>query len=343
MIVFLMVSLSVKGEGEDTFQLCNRTTSYDTCTDNCVKLRNDGSVDYCEDDITPCFCFPNRKCTSIGNCTQNESCMKLLSISQDAYCIPCYFAELRKPEPKIVDAAKSCVTPDPEPNIENDPDLEDDTFRNCTKGDDCLSICSRLDEQFGNLTTCDASKTDCFCFGTAFNLKCNNSSECAYGRACVNLVPDAEQAPDAEEAPKYCTTCEAISNHEPKLKFSDDLHFCSSTSVCLATHHLSHLPTSTLIFNTPRKALVFCDTFHSCATPGHIVTFQNQSMMMSTYCSRYALGHCVKRVMFVNSPRMQRRLRIKSQTNGLSFTALAAKYGTMVEERMLRIMIHLGL
>lgn len=125
--------------------------------------------------------------------------------------------------------------------------------------------------------------------------------------------------------------------------------------ICIAAHLLSHLPSEALIFSEHRRAAVLCDGSgrHSCATPGHMVVYEpHGAMMMSTYCARFAPSGCEKRVMLVNSPRMRRRVRVVSRGvgmkeegsgsgNRLEFTALAARHGTKVEERVLALVVRM--
>lgn len=63
-------------------------------------------------------------------------------------------------------------------------------------------------------------------------------------------------------------------------------------------------------------------------------------MRMSEYCKM--TGDCVKKDMMVNSPRWRRGLRVGSHTDGLEFTALAARWETTMEEHVLRALIRLG-
>lgn len=135
--------------------------------------------------------------------------------------------------------------------------------------------------------------------------------------------------------------------------------------ICIAAHLLSHLPAHDLVFSRHRRAFVLCDGRHRCATPGHMVVYEpHGAMMMSTYCARHvARGACDKRVMLVNSPRMRRGVRVlsediahtprKQRLDGegegeetkeramLQFTALAARYGTRLEERALALVIRM--
>lgn len=123
---------------------------------------------------------------------------------------------------------------------------------------------------------------------------------------------------------------------------TDDLETSESpdASICVDADALSHLPPTQLVYAAARRAVVLCDEHGSCATSGHIVHWHAVPMMMQTYCERYAT--CVRRIKHVNSPRMQRGLRIPTRTDGLEFTPLAARFATTVEEVILRQILSFG-
>lgn len=64
-------------------------------------------------------------------------------------------------------------------------------------------------------------------------------------------------------------------------------------------------------------------------------------MRMRAYCQRGDV-RCTRAVMLVNSPRMRRAARVPSNTHGLLFTALAARYDTRAEEMVLRMLVAVG-
>lgn len=111
--------------------------------------------------------------------------------------------------------------------------------------------------------------------------------------------------------------------------------------VCVDANLLSHLPVHELVYKSHRRASVLCDKTGSCATPGHIVVFNGRAMMMSSYCNK--VGDCQRRVMNVNSPKMNRKVRLATKTDGLHFTALASRYQTVLEERFLSTLIHMSM
>ena len=110
--------------------------------------------------------------------------------------------------------------------------------------------------------------------------------------------------------------------------------------ICIGVHHLQDV--DSLVYDTHRKAKVLCDSMGSCATPGHIVHWKGQAMMMISYCE-LAQEECVKKSMRVNSPSWKRGLRVKSLTDNLEFTAFAARYATRTEERLLTTAVRMGL
>lgn len=112
------------------------------------------------------------------------------------------------------------------------------------------------------------------------------------------------------------------------------------STVCVDARALAHLPREALVFPQHVRSAVLCDTYGSCATPGHMITFHGRPMMMTSYC---ALERCTRRVMFVNSPKYRRRLTIDSKTEHLKFTALAARYESATEELVLSTAVHIGL
>lgn len=124
---------------------------------------------------------------------------------------------------------------------------------------------------------------------------------------------------------------------EERVNEDDDLE----KLVCVDARALAHLPRDALVYEEHRKARVLCDVRGACATAGHMVRFEGRAMMMRSYCA--VVGGCVERVMRVNSPRYRRGLVVKSRTEGLVFTAFAARYGTKVEEGVLATAVHVGL
>ncbi|CAN8064314.1 unnamed protein product [Agarophyton chilense] len=142
----------------------------------------------------------------------------------------------------------------------------------------------------------------------------------------VNLV--APENLDGDE--------QASSSNSPLANAQQDI----DDQVCIDANALSHLHVNDLVYKTHRIARVLCDGHQSCATPGHMVVFNGRAMMMRTYCD---LVSCDQRIMQVNSPRFKPSIRIPSSTDGLHFTAFAARYQTRMEEIALTTVVHAGL
>lgn len=112
--------------------------------------------------------------------------------------------------------------------------------------------------------------------------------------------------------------------------------------VCIDAEALAHLERKDLVFAEHAWSDVLCDSAGSCATGGHIVVYSGRPMMMERYCALAAAG-CEWRKKYVNSPRYSRGRRVPSKTDGLEFTAFAARYQTKVEERVLVAAVRVGL
>lgn len=113
-----------------------------------------------------------------------------------------------------------------------------------------------------------------------------------------------------------------------------------SAGVCIDAELLSHFKPHELVFENHPTARVLCDPSGSCATKGHIVHYNGSVMMMSSYCD--VVG-CEEREMEVNSPRYRRGLKVESKSDGMRFTAFAARYETKTEEAVLSTAVHIGL
>lgn len=130
----------------------------------------------------------------------------------------------------------------------------------------------------------------------------------------------------------------------PSSEFSDagenESPSPSPEEVCIDASALEHLDEKELVFKTHPTARVLCDASGSCATKGHMVTWNGKAMMMRTYCT---IVGCEQRTMKVNSPRYTRGLRVTSKTDGLHFTAFAARYESRAEEGVLNAAVRMGL
>lgn len=142
---------------------------------------------------------------------------------------------------------------------------------------------------------------------------------------------------------KFCVTCKDYEEADSTALAVVEVvgkNTCQD-GVCFDANLLSHINQEGLVFPTHRRASVMCDAHGSCATSGHIVVFKQKSMMMRSYCE--VVGNCSRRVMSVNSPRMGVNVRVPTKTEGLEFTALAAKHGSTTEEVLLSTLVKFGL
>lgn len=110
--------------------------------------------------------------------------------------------------------------------------------------------------------------------------------------------------------------------------------------VCVDASALEHLERHELVFAKHVTARVLCDLSGSCATRGHMVVWKGDAMMMRSYCD--VVG-CQEKVIKVNSPKYRRGLRVRTKTEGLEFTAFAARYESTTEEGVLKAAVRVGL
>lgn len=110
--------------------------------------------------------------------------------------------------------------------------------------------------------------------------------------------------------------------------------------VCVDEKLLRHMSEEELVYERHVHARVLCDLQGSCATDRHMVMWHGQAMTMRGYCTKV---RCEEDERLVNSPRMQRGVRLPSRTYGLEMTALAARWDTWVERQVLGALIWLGM
>lgn len=160
----------------------------------------------------------------------------------------------------------------------------------------------------------------------------------------------SDASPDSEPTPEYSPSTTTLSPSPLSSQVTVGPEESVESDICIDANLLSHLPAENLVFPTHRRANVLCDTFESCATPGHIVEYRGQGMMMRTYCQKYS--PCTRNTRLVNSPkfafahrfRTSSRValnskftaRVASRTDGLLFTPLAARFETRFEEAVLQ-------
>lgn len=192
-------------------------------------------------------------------------------------------------------------------------------LENCQTNKDCTSDrCLDMDNVLTN--PCTTSANICLCMPKSFKV-CTSHDDCTDGTECYDtpLTTGAKIG-----------TCLNPANAER----------LSATRKCIDARALRHLETHELVFEKHSIAKVFCDEKQSCATPGHIVQYRGKGMMMKSYC---AIVGCERRFMEVNSPRYSVGMRIQSNTDSLSYTALAATHETFAEEAALSTLVRLGL
>lgn len=98
-------------------------------------------------------------------------------------------------------------------------------------------------------------------------------------------------------------------------------------STCVDSEAFRGFDKKDLVFENHAEETVLCDENGSCATPGHMVVFMGKATMMKTYCKVVV---CTREKRLVNSPGYRRGF-VKSNTNGLLFTAFAARYESRLE------------
>ena len=186
-----------------------------------------------------------------------------------------------------------------------------------------------------NVTKEDEDNSSCVCRPLRLT-RCEVTRDCSKGEYCGNV--DGEDnglrvclADDVKALPNELRTEGGI-NGTVGVK---------SDGVCVDSKLLNGLNHKELVFKEDVLAEVLCDIFGSCSTPGHMVVWKGKSMMMKRYCRSDGVK-CRKEVIYVNSRKWGIGRRIKSNTVGLEFTTLAARYESWVEESVLRCAIGSG-
>lgn len=226
------------------------------------------------------------------------------------------------------------------------------TLDNCVENDHCEGVRDCLwvsDRDFGICNEKLSKENICFCFPFTADLPiCESDKNCAPEEFCALLTeikeplcvsrtylkfPEDFRPVDPPPPEDEETKPESVTNDEPAAPKQTD------GGSCVDARALQHLPQQELVLDRHTLAKVLCDDNGSCATPGHVVLFEQKPMMMRTYCANVG---CQESVMAVNSPRYQRLLRIDSRTKGLQYTSFAARYETVVEEAILGLAITVG-
>lgn len=164
-------------------------------------------------------------------------------------------------------------------------------------------------------TPCN-NRAECHCSDPA-KLKCDSDEDCDTGEVCRSLF--GRQA--------------CLSENSTLLAVA--------VNICIHSEALGGFPQSALKYNTHQLARVICDEWGSCATAGHIVRYRGKAMCMKSYCN--LVGGCAEKIVRVNSPNYRRGLTVESRTDGLVYTAFAARYATRWEEKILSVLVWFGL
>lgn len=332
-------------------------------TGTCTTETNNGELDYCwtgSDRERGCTCvITDWICTDSDDCLVGTKCVALFPSSETKYCVTCSSGTGRIPEP-ILHNGSSPLCPADVPTYTS-PKGDDfaDYLQQCT--DDILinscrfpMECMQLNNN-GNLASCKSNQ--CFCIG--FEEQCKSDSDCSFDQGCFRMLPHSFTG--------FCISCSSIDNRDPQPYPLDSGNRCNgespvvtnptnsgssnrpdtpggndtSSTVCIATHALEGVDKKHLIYTEHQRAAVLCDEHDNCATPGHIIMFREKSMMMQTYCSTSEI-QCRRTVMYVNSVRMMRGLRISSKSSNFQYTTFAARYETWIEEKIISFFMRLG-
>lgn len=184
----------------------------------------------------------------------------------------------------------------------------------CSSTADCLSSynCVTFEGR-----ECASADDKCVCVTLNFE-KCEADEDCAEDEKCRTIG----------DFGRICT---------PRV--SDVVQDVASSLVCIDADALAHMGRDELLFEEHQTANVLCDDSGSCATPGHVVRYRGVGMMMKSYCG---LVGCVEKVIKVNSPRYRFGVRVPSKTEGLEYTAFAARYESMAEETTMAAAVRMG-
>lgn len=160
-----------------------------------------------------------------------------------------------------------------------------------------------------------------FCVSNEMNFECYRQVTAGLSLEGKGPEESAEGSPEVSETPQ------------------NDGTGGNGEGVCIGTKHLGEFNQDELVFDEHQMANVLCDNAGSCATPGHIVIWEGQGIMMKTYCN--IVGGCTREKMTVNSPKWKAGRRIKSDSEGLSFSVYAARYESNVEESVLKSVVRM--
>lgn len=290
-----------------------------------------------------CRCFPAFNFLSClnaddGICEAGERCVQRDNLS---ICLSCAMAFEWTKNPSNLDPVHpNCFrspTPTPTSGV-------CDFARNITGGfvgdpcrtnEDCVSprFCiGKLNGLSGSAyMQCSDDMRLCQCFSGSFG--CKKSGDCGPEEICVIHF-------SVEGGTPACISRRLFDEeHHREVGVRPSPPSEGVTSVCINAKALRQaLPASELIFSRDIRAPVLCNRHGDCATDGHIVDVRGAFMMMKSYC-KVVRGGCVRRMRWVNSPRLERGRRVKAKHSEMKFTAFAARRETKLEEHFLRAVI----
>lgn len=222
----------------------------------------------------------------------------------------------------------------------------------CRTSSECLDdrVCVRYGAKSWD-HACQPEDRACMCIPASGPLFCDRGRTCGEGEVCATTFVLTTRP--------YCVSREVVTRFVgvTKTKESDTLPSSDSKpeetvhasptkasegSACVDVRLLQHVPRKQLVFARDVFSTVLCDSSGTCATPGHIVTFQGKAMLMQRYCDK-TTGGCERQERWVNSPRFRRKLRVATLSDGLEITAFAARHGTLAEEYALSALVKIGL
>ncbi|KAI0557333.1 hypothetical protein FGB62_317g03 [Gracilaria domingensis] len=304
------------------FELCSASSE---CTGDRVCFTEvDGIVMECfGQDGCRCFSFSNPACFSGNDCEEGESCV-MLEGSENLVCVSNEI--LRQNETAQTDADKSDdegpnsgvpnrevadFTPSPSNGVEEEFDDLTPSPSNVFEEEIDDLLPSPSNDAAGEVDDLIPSPSN---LGSDEVGECESNSDCEPDEVCTE-----------NGGPSECTVLPSPAEEE--------------ADVCISAHHLTELNADEVLYSRNRWARVLCDEHSNCATPGHIVTYDGTAMMMRRYCE---LAGCTEKTHRVNSLKYVRGKLLKSNSDGLLFTSLAARYGSRMEEAILAFAVRVG-
>ena len=306
-------------------------TTYESCSANgdcrngwsCLNLNGKQK---CSENGSGCRCYPEkfRPCKDKKECPFGERCDRrkgdpLHCYSEDYAAVRFEIMSVRSPS-----ASAKC---EPRSGDPQDTGFKADSvlsYGRCRLSKDCKGDreCHNSgQEQTHYGDCCSEESSSCYCVHPEPTF-CMSESDCESGESCVG----------SRVAPPRCM--------DTKVRDNVGSQEFETGALCIDAEALSHLQAHELVFEKHQLAHVLCDDTGSCATPGHIVVYNDKSMMMRTYCDIVSCRSEVKRV---NSPSWRKGMRIASKSEGLEYTTFAARWGTRAEEHVLNAAIRVGL